>query len=491
MKRIRKILSVILVLMLSLTATLCSACDFKLNLFGREHLSYETEQEDPAHDPSGEGDEGGEGEEGTATLPDNVSFYRYLDRFDAAQTSLKLDITSVEMFAAYIDYVHFYVIKNQVDITLKYSNNFSAEYTRAIAIYDAGEHVPMGYSAQRSYLGSKGKYYISESSWEHIAEETLDEEKEYVYPQTDYAFKMPAPTEPDKRAEDFDGFKLDSVTKELKNISNSEQLRWAIQNGYKPKCKAGSAAESVLNKAKAVLRDIVTDEMDDFTKLRAIYEWLALSVQYDNLAADTLKANPEFDATVYDSWYAEGVFDNNKAVCEGYAKAFIILAGLEGIPAIFVSGNGHAWNRVLLDGNWYVLDATHADVHVGEKEVFSYGQFLITDAEKTNRGYTSEDYKNCAAVTEFNAFELMKYDYLSEEFDLSVDSKAELRRILLYGKSRKSSGVDSTVDFFVKSEYETDFDNWATDITVTPLYKSTLSPDIYENNCAHYVFYLS
>lgn len=57
---------------------------------------------------------------------------------------------------------------------------------------------------------------------------------------------------------------------------------------------------------------------------------------------------------------------NSKAVCSGYAVTFDYFMYVLGIEHEHVSGNatnssgltgGHAWNRVLLDNQWYYVTA--------------------------------------------------------------------------------------------------------------------------------------
>ena len=511
----KKLFSLCLILILAFVATFSSvACNFSTsdlniaNLLGgtaennisasdkddnagkEDNKGEDYEKEDDENKETPPADEPEEPEEDTPSIfSDYVKFYNYLDAFDSAQRTLKLGVDSLEMLTAYIEYVNFYGIKNQVDITVTYAPVFKAEYDKADALYDESTHLEVGRSAGISYLGNKGKYYLTSSNWDDLATKTLDAEKTYISSQVDYALKMTAPS---VRAEDYDGFKLNAFTKTLNNITNSEQLRWAIQNGYKPNCVLGSSAESVLNQAKAVLREIVTDEMDDVTKLRAMYEWLALNVSYDNYAASEEVglqiANNEIKSSEYDSWYAEGVFNNRKAVCEGYAKALIIMAGLEGIPAIMVTGNGHAWNRVQLNGEWYVLDATHADIHVNESEVFSYSQFLITDAEKTHRGYESSDFSDCPATTDFNVYETIKNEYLLREFDLVVDNALELGELLSCAKSNKDGAKDCTVNFFVKAENTDKVDTWIVEFSA--LIDASLTPTYDLQGNGYYVVFL-
>ena len=476
MKSIKKILSIFLIFMLCFAVSFgSSACDFsKHGLVEPWIIEYdETDYLDDTEDDVG--------------FPNNVRFYRYLNIFNNAQNSGKLYVNSVEMLAAYIEYVNFYVITKKIDITITYAaDDFYSEYEVAKGLYENGEFMAIGHEAAIGYSGKTGSYRITKSDAETLATKTFDEEKEYVSAQTDYALKMVAPN---ARAEDYDDFALNSRTKILTNITNSEQLRWAISNGYKPQCVEGSPAEKVLDSAKAVLREIVSDEMDDLTKLRAIYEWLALNVNYDNLAAQELQSNAALKASEYDAWYAEGVFDNQKAVCEGYAKALIIMAGLEGIPAIFITGNMHAWNRVMLGGEWYVVDATHADVHVSNKEVFSYGSFLITDAEKTQH---SEQYAGCAATTEFNIFENLTFNYNEHEYNLVIDSAAKLKAVLEYAKSLNPTVGESgcTVDVFVKQEDDMGFNFWKERPDIKMLYETSLKSETDLNGNAHYTFYL-
>ena len=484
MKNIKRLLSVFLICVLCFVFSIGSAaCDFsKHSLIIPGITGYdETEYLDDTQEEIAEGEN---------YFPNNVRFYKYLNIFNNAQTLGELYVQDLEMLAAYIEYVNFYVVKNEVKIILCYdADNFKQECERANELYESGEHLAMGHVAAIGYSGKTGNYRIKESDADALATKTLDKEKEYVSAQSDYALKMAAVSE---REEDYDGFKLNAAAKVLPNIKNSEQLRWAISNGYNPQCVSGSAAERVLNSAKAILREIVSDEMDDITKLRAIYEWLALNVQYDNFAAKELTNNAELKASEYDSWYAEGVFNNLKAVCEGYAKAFIIMAGLEGIPAIFVSGNGHAWNRVMIGGKWYVADATHADVHVETNEVFSYDSFMITDAEKTARGYTAEQYADCAGTDEFNIFGHIKYTYDEKNFDLVIESADELKTVLEYAKSLNPviGGNGCTLDVFVQKADIVKFDLWKDLLHIKALYKNMLAPDYDINGNAHYTFYL-
>ena len=63
---------------------------------------------------------------------------------------------------------------------------------------------------------------------------------------------------------------------------------------------------------------------------------------------------------------AYGCLVEGRANCEGYAKAFNMLAGDLGMESVLVTGitdkgENHAWNQVKIDGEWYNLDVTWDD----------------------------------------------------------------------------------------------------------------------------------
>lgn len=188
------------------------------------------------------------------------------------------------------------------------------------------------------------------------------------------------------RDSDFDDWAINKLEKTA-SVSSTYELYMAMERGYRPVPKTGSDAERIYKLAKDVLREIIDDSMDDLNKVRAIYDWLSCNVVYDHkLAADTSKA--EVDSTEYynlygnAAFYAEGVFENKLAVCNGIAIAFDILCRIEGIECYKVLGwsgtVSHAWNKVKVGGYWYICDATW-----GSKAV-NYGDYYVE--------YLLEDY---------------------------------------------------------------------------------------------------
>ncbi len=93
---------------------------------------------------------------------------------------------------------------------------------------------------------------------------------------------------------------------------------------------------------------------DDYTKVKAIYDWLCSNIVYDY-------ANLENDAYMLKYTAYAGLI-NRTCVCQGYASLFYRLALELDVEARYISGTAsggpHGWNIVKLDGLYYNLDAT-------------------------------------------------------------------------------------------------------------------------------------
>lgn len=253
---------------------------------------------------------------------------------------------------------------------------------------------------------------------------------------------------------------IDEKTESAK-VSNSNELYRAVSCGQKPifaDDKSGIALEKLYDEARDVLTTYVSDDMSDYEKVAAIYDWIVNVVDYDYAAAQ-LQGD---DTSKYNAFYLEGVFNDHRAVCDGKSKAFALLCGMEGIKAVRIVGYanknlkdlapdeqlscGHAWNKVLIDADddgvkeWYVVDTTWGDVAVenegingGVYEYLNYVYFLKTD-EDIKDTHIAKTY-NPIANTEVNVYKKTVIKVGSASFDLYVESVAELEAIVAYSKA--------------------------------------------------------
>lgn len=170
-----------------------------------------------------------------------------------------------------------------------------------------------------------------------------------------------------------DGYKYTEYT------SNSTVEKIVFSGKYLYEKEEILTRKSKIEEAAARILADVPDTMDEYYKVKYIY--------------DTLVTQTEYDIQAVDNQNICSVFLNGKSVCQGYAKAIQYLLQKIDIESMLVmgtvtGGDGHAWNLVSVNGKWYYLDATWGDAFYyfsGENEAVSseiaminYDYFCVT-----------------------------------------------------------------------------------------------------------------
>jgi len=132
-------------------------------------------------------------------------------------------------------------------------------------------------------------------------------------------------------------------------------------------------------KADSITAQIITAGMSDYEKEEAINNYLCANAEYDYDALDDMMSLPDNQAISARYKYSQtayGILINGKGICQSYAEAFRVLADKAGLPSLIIVGElngmgGHAWNRVLIDGEWFTLDATNNDNNNFYNEFFN------------------------------------------------------------------------------------------------------------------------
>lgn len=245
-------------------------------------------------------------------------------------------------------------------------------------------------------------------------------------------------------------FYIDSV-KETMSVSTSNMLYKAVAWGYQP-VFMGSQAENlkqIYDNAKDALSYIVSDEMSEYEKVHAIYDYIIYNVRYDHDCANAedkyVSGNLSLNEKMkYYGYYLEGIFLNKfykkdmHAVCDGKSKAFVLMCGIEGITAVRISGEassdgknfgGHAWNKVLLDLNgtgdkeWYFVDTTWGDVGDDSKEFLSHAYFLLSDDEVKNTHVEKQGHGYPKAEGKFDYYAHETYTSSGTEYNYVITNR--------------------------------------------------------------------
>ncbi len=139
-----------------------------------------------------------------------------------------------------------------------------------------------------------------------------------------------------------------------------------------PDWKIDQRAQSIrLGKMNVIqLTDsLVAPYITDREKVRAIFTWITDNIAYDcagQNARDPLMDNVDRLTNDIERRIAV-VLKNKCAMCAGYSFLFKTMCDLAEVQARVVEGKaygghtpgeGHAWNAVYLDDQWYWLDAT-------------------------------------------------------------------------------------------------------------------------------------
>ena len=155
---------------------------------------------------------------------------------------------------------------------------------------------------------------------------------------------------------------------------------------------------AAMNRALTEVNSQITDGEDTYDKVKMVYSYLIDLAEYE--ASD-------------DDQNIAGIFWKKKAVCAGYARAMQYLLEYLNIPCIYVEGadrdsdEGHAWNIVEIDGQYYYVDVTNGDqpeflqgdaIQLAEHKTIIY-DYLCPFPTEYEKIYTASDEFSVPACT--------------------------------------------------------------------------------------------
>ena len=95
---------------------------------------------------------------------------------------------------------------------------------------------------------------------------------------------------------------------------------------------------------------------DDMSKIKYIHDYICLSTEYDTESYEANNTGGKLQTA-----YSCAV--EYKTVCAGYSALFQYYMQNLGIPCAYLSSNGHAWNFLKVNGQYYQMDVTWNDTY--------------------------------------------------------------------------------------------------------------------------------
>ncbi len=138
-----------------------------------------------------------------------------------------------------------------------------------------------------------------------------------------------------------------------------------------------SALRQAEELADSLVSQLISEDMSQEEKARALYSWLCSHVEYD------LRYYSDRAPMPYESQTPLGALRDGCAICGGYANALKLLFEKAGIPCFNVSGiyygEYHMWNIASLDGRWLWFDATSDRGSDGQ---YGFLRFALEDLDR-------------------------------------------------------------------------------------------------------------
>ncbi len=160
-------------------------------------------------------------------------------------------------------------------------------------------------------------------------------------------------------------------------------LSISFEGNYEMTARQQEDAQKIVDDYTARCFDDLPADADQYETAKYLFDYIVTHTDYDTAAED--------NQTILSA------MQNGRSVCSGYAKSFQFLLNKAGIPCTLVTGmacgSPHAWNLVLLDGDYYFFDVTFGDAsYLGSdvnRAVTGYEYFGVT-SEETGRTHTAD-----------------------------------------------------------------------------------------------------
>lgn len=158
-----------------------------------------------------------------------------------------------------------------------------------------------------------------------------------------------------------------------------------ISDAYKSgdTSKLTDKEKETLDMAKDALKEMkIKDDMSDFEKEKAVYDWMTSSLQNDQGALTVIPSTQEDCDNPY------GVLKYHNAVCVGYATTFRMFMQMMDIECMVEHNNEkyHSWDVAKIDGDWYITDI-YSDAGNGNYAHFNMTNNMFTQEQNWDQEF--------------------------------------------------------------------------------------------------------
>lgn len=150
--------------------------------------------------------------------------------------------------------------------------------------------------------------------------------------------------------------------------------------------KAAQAQAELL--ATGLAREATAGLTDPMDKLRALHDFVVMHCVYDAATAESLDELDGFSTP----FTAYGVLAEGKAVCAGYARAYMLLCQTIGLEVIYVTSEemNHGWNAVRVGGETLFVDCTFDDP-IPDMGQYALHDYCLVTADELRKTHTWDE----------------------------------------------------------------------------------------------------
>ena len=251
----------------------------------------------------------------------------------------------------------------------------------------------------------------------------------------------------------------------LRKLDRNKLLTSNLQHKYDSSRSDLTLTEEQRTELNDFVRRLTEGLSSEYDKVKAVYRWLTDKIYYDNDAF----ANSNANNNPY--W----VYQNRRAVCEGYTRLMVELLSLLRIPSVVVigdvgevpvrdlSGSNHAWIAAYADGRWFYADPTWDSKNQYTKGVFSEEISTSLYFDMTLEGMTAS---YCSEYIE-GAIETGDFVVTFYDGELSVDTYSGIEAIIELPKKVSGMRITQVTGYFVE-----EFNNKVKGIVVPDGYRT-------------------